>query len=171
MDNQSRLPLMNREEYGEILRFIRTVPPYVLWNAAEIMQSFKYDLRGWSAQEQWYVEIVSQMIDFIADYDSSEAFVQEFAHQITSEIGSSCAPFSPAQLRERIVLLGMQMRESLLRAGMYEYKRTLLYKFSRFVVYDVLLARLDAWVDDVSCIDAIPAQPGPLQCPQLPPNF
>lgn len=170
MDRQGRFPLLTWDEREHATQFLEHIPEFVLWDAALIVLEFKNKLRGWHADEEWFSQIIEMMIEYIADYDSAPDSILAYTDECIADIGSSAQPYSPQQVGAAIVELGHQMRETLRLLGFYQYKRTLLYKFYRFVLNDILLVRLHSTEATDYGLDESTFQLGPMNFPIQPPS-
>lgn len=167
MDREGRFPPMTRNEAGEILAFLDTIPERIIWHIGPQIQEFRYKLNGLQIEEGLLDELLEQMIEYIADYDSAEHFIQDYTSQFIAEYSSYMRPYDPSLVGEYIVELGRAMRDSLVHAGLYQYKRSLLYSYYGHLGDDLILARLNPDTDAIfSLTDLPPSKEGP--APWLP---
>lgn len=169
MDSTGRFPQMTPLETSEIARLLAIAPPFIVWDASVPLQRFRDRLRGWNYAQEWLEEVLSQLVESIADYDSSDQFIIEYVNQLLNDMPDQPLPYTPAAVGQAVLELGREIRGCLMLMGLYEYKRSLLYDYDRVFNDSMILSRVSVYDPGVYDLNAVPATDGPMRWPI--PNF
>jgi hypothetical protein len=145
---------------NEVRQFLPKIPPTIVWNCGEVIYRLRQSLGvNFNPTPDWFDDLIRYLLEYIADFYTSEWGLNEYAQQICNEFDAAELPLSPQAFHATILSAGKAMRDSLNALGLYDYKGALLYRFSAFDGWDIWLERLDK--DELPWLESKPpGEPG-----------
>jgi hypothetical protein len=161
MDRAKPLPTLPALEAQEVRKILTEIPQKIIWNTHVELKAFYEAIKTgeWEPDEEWMEEIVTYLLEYIADQPSADELLQDYATQVINTMSDWALPHEPEYLKQTILAFGQALKASLEQCGLYRYKGALLYKFHAFMDFDIVLVPLDEseipWVESHQ-----PGEPG-----------
>lgn len=129
-------------------------PESILWHTEPFVKAFREVLADELAKSSWFEAALRDMVEYIADSDSLQFGIHEWATTCTHDAETQGFNVADSELFSLLKALGEEATASARQYGLYVYKGVFPYRFSAFFGDDIILEKIK--LEELTFLDDYP---------------